>query len=629
MIGDHRAKLELLLDAVDVFDGPPGIARNVDYAVAAYKRILVLDPGGPQLVRLLELLRERADVRSLIAALTDRLTWLDHEGFDMLGPEGQDPLAPLLLERATVLHGLGDQQAAMQDLDVLLERSPNHLEALRFRADLALTAGDAELAVSLWRRYLAVETRPHRRGEIELQLSQVLAENTGDLVGAIEQLERVVQANPDDPHLREQLLGLCTRASAWERALRELRQLVRMRGTGQDKAREELRIGQLLRDRLNDRGNARLAFERARSFDPLNLDVVRELADLLDPMPRAQMLGSTAKSLRLAVMQSPRLHPLYERLAQIHAWQADVDARWVALVAVETLGTPTADQRQVLVQGRQALGVPSKGKLDDGARDALRGTFGGPLAELWRAIAPAVQVATGVDIVKLGFTRGDRIAQKKLGTQYEALATVLGAFALEDVDIYISAGRTGFARGLAGDGSSILCLGADVASAKSPTQRFALGRAVAHIAEGIAPLSELHDRELAWTLIAALQAADARVPPALAELAGDQDAAIAERAKVLKKQMSRRARGTVQQIAQKPNELFTFEPMRLAAIAAGQRAGLLWSGDLAIALAVLDVGKGGRTLIDSPSALELVAWSVSEEHLKLRAKLGIALAGLR
>ncbi len=628
VLGDHRAKLELLLDAVEVFDGPPGIARNVDYAVAAYKRILVIDPGGPQLERLLELLRERADVRSLIAALTERLTWLDNEGFDTVGPDGADPLAPLLLERATVLHGLGDQQAAMQDLDVLLERSPNHLEALRFRADLALTAGDAELAVSLWRRYLAVETRPQRKGEIELQLSQVLAENTGDLEGAIEQLERVVQANPDDPHLREQLLGLCTRANAWERALRELRQLVRMRGTGQDKAREELRIGQLLRDRLNDRASARQALERARSFDPLNLDVVRELADLLEPAHRASMLGSTAKSLRLAVVQSPRLHALYERLAQINAWQADVDARWIALVAVEALGTPTADQRQVLVQGRQALGTPSKGKLDAGAREVLRGTYGGALAELWRAIAPAVQVATGVDIVKLGFTRGDRVAQKKLGAQYEPLATVLGAFGLEDVDIYISAGRTGFARGLAGE-TPILCLGADVAGAKSPTQRFALGRAVANIAEGIAPLADLHDRELAWTLIAALQAVDARVPPALAELAGEQDAAIAERTKLLKKQLSRKARATVQQTAQKPNELFTYEPMRLAAIAVGQRAGLLWSGDLAIALSVLDVGKGGRTLIDSPSALDLVAWSVSEEHLKLRAKLGVALAGLR
>src|SRR2546430_2862244 len=57
-------------------------------------------------------------------------------------------------------------------------------------------------------------------------------------------------------------------------------------------------------------------------------------------------------------------------------------------------------------------------------------------------------------------------------------------------------------------------------------------------------------------------------------------------------------------------------------LAAGHRAGLLWAGDLAVALSQLDVGEGGRALTDSAPALELVAWSVSDEYLKLREKLG-------
>src|SRR5690606_12960049 len=98
-------------------------------------------------------------------------------------------------------HGLGDQPAAMADLDALLDRSASHVEALRFRADLALNAGDAELAVALWKRCLTVESRPQRRAEIELQLAQVLAENTNDVAGAIENLERVVESKPDDVQL--------------------------------------------------------------------------------------------------------------------------------------------------------------------------------------------------------------------------------------------------------------------------------------------------------------------------------------------------------------------------------------------------------------------------------------------
>jgi cellulose synthase operon protein C len=623
VIGDAASKLSMLRDAAKIFDGP-GLSSNTDYAVAAYKRIVMLEPGAPELDRLLDLLRERADVKTLISVVTERLIWLESEGSDAR----HIAMAPLLLERATVLHGLGDQPAAMGDLDVLLDGVPNHVEALRFRADLALTAGDVVTTIALWRRYLTIEKRPQKRGEIELQLSQVLAEQTGDVQGAIEQLERVVEANPEDTQLRERLLGLCMRVSDWERAIRELRQIIRLRPTQQEKSREELRLAQLLRDKISDRVAARLSLDRARALDPLNLDVVRELADMLEPAARAQMLLGAATNLRAAIVAGPSRGQLYERLAQINAWQADVDARWVALVAVEALATPTVDQRQVLAQGRQQLALPNRVKLDDLARAALRGGFGGPLAEVWRAIAPTVQAATGVDIVKLGFTRGDKIAVKKLGDKYQPVASVLASFGIEDVDIYISAGRSGFARALAGD-TPILCLGADVAAAALPQHRFALGRAVASIAEGVATLSDLHGSELEWTLVAALKAADVAVPAALAELVPDQDAAITERAKALKK-MSRKARNIIVQLAQqKPGELADVEGLRRTANAVGQRAGLVWCGDLAVALAVLDVGKGGRTLADSPTALELVAWSVSEDHMKLREKLGISLKGNR
>jgi hypothetical protein len=43
---------------------------------------------------------------------------------------------------------------------------------------------------------------------------------------------------------------------------------------------------------------------------------------------------------------------------------------------------------------------------------------------------------------------------------------------------------------------------------------------------------------------------------------------------------------------------------------------------------MLDVGRGGKALTDSPSALELAAWSVSEEHQRLRERVGVALKGV-
>jgi tetratricopeptide (TPR) repeat protein len=624
VIGDRTAKLALLRDAASVFDTD----QTVELAIATYRRILRVDPGAPELTRLLELLRGRADVTALVALLSDRLAWLETEVDE--GGEGREKqMVPLLLERATVLHGLGDHAAAMADLDALLDRAASNIEALRFRADLAMHAGDVESAVALWRRCLMVETRAQRRAEVELQLAQVLAENINDIAGAIENLESVVEASPEDLQLRERLLGLCLRATDWDRATREMRVLARLRPTQPEKAREELRLGLMLRDRLNDRTGARLALDRARTLDPLNLDVVRELAELLEQGTRQQVLASTAASFRASIVQNPRNPVLYERLAQVTAWQSDVDARWLALAGLEALGTPSVDQRQVLVQGRAKLLAPSRTKLDEASRAALRGAVRGTLAELWRAIAPAVQVATGVDAGKLGFARGDRVALKKLGDKYEPLATALACFGVEDVDIYISALRAGMARALAAE-TPILCLGADVAAAAQPSQRWLLGRAVATLAEGVATLAALRDGELGWTIAAAFRALELPIPPILhAEIAGE-DASIAERAKILKKEMSRKAKATVQQIAQtKAAELGDVEGFRHDVLAIGDRTGLLWAGDLAVAHTQLDVGRGGKALTDNPSALELTAWSVSEDHVKLRDRIGVGLKGGR
>ena len=280
----------------------------------------------------------------------------------------------------------------------------------------------------------------------------------------------------------------------------------------------------------------------------------------------------------------------------------------------------------MLAQGRQKVSAPGRVKLDEAARTLLRGPLGGPLAELWRAIAPSVQQVTGVDPGKLGFARGDKLAIKKLGS-YEALAAALAAFGLDDIELYVSAARPGIARSLAGD-TPVLVLGADVAAGSTPEGRFQLGRVVATVAEGMSTLPALRDGELAWTIAAALRASEATVPPALLETVAAEDKSIAERAKALK--LGRKQRGTVQQLAQSwATSLVDINAFRLAAVGVGNRAGLLWCGDLAVALAQLDVGRGGRTLTDSPAALELVGWSVSEDHGKLRERLGVALKGSR
>ena len=163
-----QSKLELLRDTLEVYDRS-GPARNPEYALAICRRIVSIDPAAPERERLLELLREGGDPRTVIASLTEQLAALAA----MAAPD-ELQIAGALLERASLLRSAGHRDRAIADLDAVLEHDPVNADALRLRADLAMDGKDPEAAVALWWRYLAIETSAPRRAEIE----QLIARTT-------------------------------------------------------------------------------------------------------------------------------------------------------------------------------------------------------------------------------------------------------------------------------------------------------------------------------------------------------------------------------------------------------------------------------------------------------------------
>ncbi len=625
---DVETRRELWRDAAATFDpgghgAPPNTAAGVDAqaAVSVYRHMVVDEPGSPAFDRLRQLLRGGGDVRGLVLALSARLTWIDGTGDRAAG-------VPLLLERAQIRRALSDRQGARVDLDDLLGRDGEHPAALRLQAEIAVELGDAPRAVDLYRRYITAEADPGRRGEAEIILSKLLAEDMGDIGGAMVQLERVIAQSPHDVGLRERMVGLATRGQDWGRAARELRELVRLRQSPGERARDELRLGQLLRDRMQERAEARAAFERGRQLDPLNLDLLLELAELVGgerPGARAEVIGRGIDDLRSALGTSPGTIAVYERLAAAFSWLGDRDGQWLSLGVLEALAVPTPEQKQVLVAGRSRdLPPPSRQPLDNSARAALRAPGSeGVLSEIWRAAGPAVAASVGVDAARVGFTRGDKIAVKALSKKYEALAAGLVSLGLE-AELYVSDQRGGAAWVLAGE-QPILCLGGDVAAGATPMARYLLGRALWLAADGAGNLADLKEPEMIWYLIAALRAAEVPVPPALSDVVAGEDAAIAERARLVAKHIARRDRKAIAALA--PRLGHFGEPLgwRRAKLASAQRAGLLFSGDLAVALNAMDLGRGGRHISTDPVALELAAWSVSAAHLELRRTRQLAL----
>ena len=250
------------------------------------------------------------DVRAL-EALTDRLRWL-------AAGDDRDAEVPLLSERAQLRRALGDMRGTADDLDHLLAIAPAHVDALRRRADLAGDLGDGAAAAALWRRYLAVETDPSARADAEMILARTLAEDLGDVDGAIEQVERVIAQRPADLTLRERLVGLATQAGAWPRVARELREIARLRATPGDRAKDELRLGRVTRDHLGDAEEALAAFERGRQLDPLHLDLLREQVEL------AARAGRAAEAAERIAAGATGVRPVL--VAELQLAALDVDA---------------------------------------------------------------------------------------------------------------------------------------------------------------------------------------------------------------------------------------------------------------------------------------------------------------
>jgi tetratricopeptide (TPR) repeat protein len=167
---DHTVQLRLLRDVAAFYDRP-GPSIHQTYARTIYSQIVELDPAAPEADRLLELLRDGGEAAALINHLTEQIVRLG-----AASPLEEHRIAPLLLERATLLRSVGQIDAARADLDALLVHAPTHVEALRLRADLAVHLGDKAGAIAMWQRFLAVETTGSRRAEVQKLLDNALDE---------------------------------------------------------------------------------------------------------------------------------------------------------------------------------------------------------------------------------------------------------------------------------------------------------------------------------------------------------------------------------------------------------------------------------------------------------------------
>jgi hypothetical protein len=622
-------------NAVVYYDGQ-GPERNVDAAIISYWRILQLDSAAPEFTALVRLLTGDDHARLLDAVIAARI---ERRAFDH-GNAAE--IAALWFQRAklaSTLDGVADDlhnvTREITALEQVLALTPMHVEACWRRGQLALANHDVTMAIALWQR-CASATHGAARVHYEMHLADLFEDRVSDAASAMQCLQSVLKVNRQDVDVRKRLLNLALQAQHWAIAVEQLRELASLRASNVERARDQLRIGQILRDHLADKAGARMALDAARRMDPLNLDVVRDLAELLDAQSKSQLLEIAAQDLRADIAVNPGAADLYERLAMIHGWQRHVDARWLALTSLERLRTPSPDQVLVIATGRSAApaidwsALPARwsSSIADACRlESASKSLGdnlGTLRELCEVIAPVVATIIGQDPSSLGFVRGDRIAQKKIADKYPAVAALLTSFGINDVDIFVSATMPSSAYGVMLEQPS-LCIGVEVAKANNREQRFELAHTVALLSQKVGIFAKLGPQECLSYIVAAMRAAELPIPVELSSLSMTE-VQLNERSKLMRK-WSRKDKSLFIAIATKATVEYTEAFCRELIDGVncfGHRAGLLLSGDIQVALGALDIATPVH--LDRRGA-DLLVWNVSEEHHSARKLLKLVPGG--
>jgi tetratricopeptide (TPR) repeat protein len=79
--------------------------------------------------------------------------------------------------RATLHYTMGDQRKAMADIAEVLKREPRHFGALAGLAGILTEAGDDDMALKAWERYLNVYPADREAQEAVSKLSEKIAGN--------------------------------------------------------------------------------------------------------------------------------------------------------------------------------------------------------------------------------------------------------------------------------------------------------------------------------------------------------------------------------------------------------------------------------------------------------------------
>jgi hypothetical protein len=599
----------LLLGAALAGKGPEGRPR----AIALLRRALEVDPANETAFeRLRALLAEAGDDGGLAAALLGRIA-VARNPFE---------LTTLRIARAELLAGpLGDRAAAKAELATILQKEPQHPRALARLGDLEYEDGNYAEAGELYVRRAVVERSTAELREVFLRLGRIYTRHVPDEKRAASAYERVVQIEPDNYEALAALSDLYHAAGEVKSALTVTERLANLETDPARRLAALVRAGQLW-ERTGDLRQAGARLRKAADEAPRDAVAVTELARFLertrDLAGRRALLDHAVGLLRHDVERGRfdlgtlrTLVPLLQARGRSHAAAA-------AAQLVGVLSSDAADRQAATnwaappPRGRRLAGLAAP-EIDE--RSFPPGLPPG-VRHVFRLMGPLL-VRGAADLARAGVDRSNRVGRGQSPRDVvDAVAVELG---VRDVDVYVKSPRK------EGDPSPLLVepgappaviVGARIVGLGPHALRFAAARALRLVATHLDLVLAEQPGEAGALLGGVVRqfVAEYRHPEIREEVLEIETQRVA-------KVLSRKVRQEVMPFAIESAGAFDLGALHDAVRDGANAVGLLASGDLPSALAVvLATGGAGpgaagpEAIAAHPEALALLRFALSDDY---------------
>jgi serine/threonine protein kinase/lipopolysaccharide biosynthesis regulator YciM len=197
-----------------------------------------------------------------------------------LGSEDDARKVELLLAAAKVLMvDVGAPERALAVIERVATIAPEHTEALEMASRLQAQTGDAAKALEATDRLADAEKDPEKKADLFVRAGRIL-EDKGDKDGAIERYKLALDAHSANVRAAAALRSIYSSRGDAHGAAELLVREIEVTEGDTSKAKLFAELGELRRDRLDDKTKARDAFAKALELDPTCTPAARGLGDM-------------------------------------------------------------------------------------------------------------------------------------------------------------------------------------------------------------------------------------------------------------------------------------------------------------------------------------------------------------